>query len=231
MLAYAAIRLHCCAMGAQQVVGRDRSFESVAMSGRNRAVQIAAVGHDPRLVERYPHLDPVVQLAKHDRCIVGKPICDIGIEPTSQIIERRRKIPVKKRDHGFDTIFQQRVDQPAVEIKARGIDLASASRQDPTPRDAEAVRIHSQPAHQRHVIDVAPVVIAGDVAGFPVVNHSWSVGEALPDAGSCSVGKRRSFYLIRRSRAAPEKVRRKLDFFGHPGTVGVCAFADPEAYA
>ncbi len=229
VLAYTAIRLHRRAMGAQKVVGRDRRFESVAMSGRDRTVQIAAVGHDPRLVERDPHLDPVVELAKHDRCVFGEPICNVGIEPASQIIERRRKIPVKERAHRFDAVFQQCVDQPAVEIQSCGIHLPSASRQDPAPRDAEAVRIHSQPAHQRHIIDVAPVVIAGDVAGFSVINHSWGVGEALPDAGSCSVGERRALYLIRRCGAAPEKVRRKLDFFGHRRAVGVRAFADPES--
>ena len=49
------------------VVRRDRRLEAVAMAGRERAVQIAAVGDDPRLVQRRPELDPVVELAEHDR--------------------------------------------------------------------------------------------------------------------------------------------------------------------
>ena len=45
------------AVGAQQVVRGDRRLEQIAVAGRERAVEIAAVGHHPRLVERRPPLD------------------------------------------------------------------------------------------------------------------------------------------------------------------------------
>ena len=74
MLALGAIRLHRGAVGAQQIVRRDRRFEQIAMTRRQRAVQVAAVGDDPRLVERHPLLHAVIELAEHNRCVVGEPL-------------------------------------------------------------------------------------------------------------------------------------------------------------
>ena len=65
MLADRAIRLHRRAMRAQQLMRRDRRLEPIAMAGRERAVQIAAVGHHPRLVQRRPHRHAIVELAEH----------------------------------------------------------------------------------------------------------------------------------------------------------------------
>ena len=58
MPAFGAIGAHRHAVRAHEVVARERRLEAVAMARRQRAVQIAAVGHHPRLVERRPQLDP-----------------------------------------------------------------------------------------------------------------------------------------------------------------------------
>ena len=54
VIADGAIGLDRAAVRAQQVVRRQRRLEEIAMSRRERAVQVAAVGDDPRLVERGP---------------------------------------------------------------------------------------------------------------------------------------------------------------------------------
>ena len=90
----AAIRLHRGAVRAQQIVRGDRRLEAVAMARRQRAVQVAAVGDHPGLVDGRPQLDPVVEPAEHDGGVVGEPVGDIRIEPAAEIVERRRQIPV-----------------------------------------------------------------------------------------------------------------------------------------
>src|SRR3546814_16288757 len=50
--ALGAIGAHRGAVRAHQIVAGDRRFEQVAVSGRQRAVEIAAVGDDPRFVQR-----------------------------------------------------------------------------------------------------------------------------------------------------------------------------------
>jgi hypothetical protein len=43
------------AVGAEQIVRCDRRLEEASVSGRQAAVEVAAVGDHPRLVERRPH--------------------------------------------------------------------------------------------------------------------------------------------------------------------------------
>ena len=53
VLSLGAIGLHRGSVSAQQVMRGDRCLEAVAMSGGKRAVEIAAVGDNPRLVASY----------------------------------------------------------------------------------------------------------------------------------------------------------------------------------
>ena len=58
---------------AQEVVRRDGRFVQVAMSGREHAVQVAAVHDDPRLVQRRPHRHAIVERAEDHPRVVGEP--------------------------------------------------------------------------------------------------------------------------------------------------------------
>ena len=198
-------------MCTQQLVSGDRGLEAVAMSGRECAVQISPVGNHPRFIERRPDLHAAVQFAEHDRRVVGEPARAVGVEPAAQIVERGGKIPVKQRERGLDAVREQRIDQPVVEIETRRIDRAAAARQDATPRRAEAIRLQSELAHQSDIVGVAPVMVAGDVAGLAVADEARRVREALPDARSRAVGQRRALDLICRGRSAPEELGGKFD--------------------
>src|SRR5205823_11453989 len=61
MSALTAISLDRRPMSAQQLVGGDGRLEQVAVAGRQRPVQVAAVRDHPRLIQRRPQLDPVVE--------------------------------------------------------------------------------------------------------------------------------------------------------------------------
>ena len=210
MLALDAIRLHGGAVRTQQLMGGDRRFETVSVAGRQRAVQVSAVGDHPGLVERRPDLDAVIQLTEHDRRVIRKPMRDVRIEPAAPVIERGRKVPVKERNQGFDGVFQERIDQAVVEVQAHGIHRAASLRQDPAPGDAEAICLHPEMSHQRHVFEIAVIVIACDIAGVSVANPVGRMTEALPNARSRTIGQGRALDLISRGGAAPQKPRRKF---------------------
>jgi hypothetical protein len=160
------------------------------MAGGKHAVQVAAIGDDPRLVERRPHPDPTVERAEHDRRVLREPLRDVGIEPAAQIVERGRKVPVIQRDHGLDVVGEQRIDETIVEVEAGGIHRASPARQDPAPGNTEAIRVRPEGSHQRDVVSIAPIVVAGDVARGAVADQVRGVREPVPDARTGAVGQR-----------------------------------------
>ena len=203
MLAFGAVGLHCGAVRAQQVMRGDRRFETAAMPGRELAMQIAAVGDDPWLVERDPVLHAAVERPVHQRCIVSEPVGDVGIQPTAAVIQRRRQIPVEQGRQRLDALAQQLVDQARIKIHTGLIDPALALGQHPRPTDAEAVGVQSELAHQRDVVLEAMVVVAGHVSGVAVVGHSRRVGEPGPDARPGPVCQRRTLDLMRRRGSAP----------------------------
>ena len=138
-----AVRLHRSAVCAQQIVRRDRGFETIAVTRSQSPMQVPTVGHDPGFVQRDPFLHAAVESTEHDRCVVGEPIRDFRIEPTATVIERGWKIPVIERDQRLDSILEQCVDQPDVEIEADGINSTNSAGQYPAPRNAEAVGLEA----------------------------------------------------------------------------------------
>ena len=128
MLAERAVGLDRLAVRAQQVVRCDRCLEAVLVTGCERAVQVAAVGHDPRLVQGRPELHPVVEAADHHARVVGEPIGDVRIEPAAAVVERRRQVPVVERCHRLDAVGEQRVDEAFVKVEAGLVHRAAPFR-------------------------------------------------------------------------------------------------------
>ena len=221
VLALGAICLHRGTVRAHQVVRGDRRFVLAAVTGCQRAVQIAAVGDHPGFVERHPLLHPAVERAVQHRAVFGEPVGAVAVEPAALVVQRRRHVPVIQREQRFDAVGQQFVDQLRVEIDARLVHPADALRQDPRPRHAEAVSLQAQIAHQLHVVLPAPVVIAGDVAGIAVEGHAGRVREARPDAGAGAIGQRRALDLMRSGGRAPQKAGWKLVGLGMTFVVGL----------
>jgi hypothetical protein len=180
------------------------------MGGSNRlrwqdAVQVAAVYDHPGLVDGGPHLDAVVEGLEQQPGVVGEPLGAVAVEPAAAVVQGSRQVPVVERDQRPDAVREQAVDQTAVEVEAAGVHLAAALRQHAAPRDAEAVGVEPQVAHQLDVAGIPPVVVAGDVAGLAARDHAGSVGEAMPVAGAGAVGERRALDLVGGGRSAPEE--------------------------
>ena len=79
---------------AQQLVRGDRCLEAVLVARREQAVQVAAVGHDPGLVQRRPFLHAAVEAPVHHARVVGEPVGHVRVEPAATVVERSRQVPV-----------------------------------------------------------------------------------------------------------------------------------------
>ena len=106
----------------------------------------------------------------------------------------------------LDSFLEQRVDKARVEIDSLFVDDSRSHRVDATPRDAEPIGVESELRHERDIVTVAPVVVAGYVAGLVEPGVARSVGESVPDAASGAVRSGRTFDLIRGRRSSPEEI-------------------------
>jgi hypothetical protein len=175
------------------------------VAGREQTVQVPAVRHDPRLVQRGPHRHAVPQRPEHHTRIVGEPVGDVAVEPSAAVVECGRQVPVIQRDVRRDPGGQQPVNEPAVEVETTLVHGAGPVRQHAAPRDAEPVRVEAELAHERDVTLPAPVVIARRVTGLAVRRQARRMRETLPDARASAIRQRRALDLVRRRRGAPEK--------------------------
>ncbi|VTR57178.1 Uncharacterised protein [Serratia fonticola] len=112
-------------------------------------------------------------------------------------------------DHRLNVVFQQGIDQIAIEFDPGLIDGAPALWQQARPGDREAVALHPHFGHQRHVLTEAVIVIDGNVAVCALVSGAWQVGEGIPDGWAFAVGIVCAFNLIRRASRAPEELFRE----------------------
>ena len=80
---------------------------------------------------------------------------------------------------------------------------------------AEPVGVQTQFPHQRHIVPIMAVMIAGDIAGIAVADSARGMGELVPDAGTGTIGQRRTFDLVGGSRRAPEEIRGKRSECSH----------------
>ncbi len=213
-----AVGLHRGAVGAEQVVRRQRGLVPVGVARGEYPVQIAAIGHHPRLVERGPELHPVVQRPDNMGGIVREPAGNVAVEPAAPVVQRGGEVPVVQRDHRLDAVLQQPVHQPVVEGQACRIGRPPAGREEPAPGNAEAIGVEAQLRHQRDIALGQTVVIAGHVARLAVGRPARRMGKTVPDTGAGPVGQRRAFNLIGGGRGAPEKPGGNVRRFAHAGT-------------
>ena len=209
MLSRGAIGAHGHRVGAKQVVRGDRRLVEIGVSRGQQADEVAAIRHDPRLVERRPVLHPAIERAEHHVCILGEPLGDVGIEPAAAVVERRRKVPMIERRKGRDAFREQRIDESLVKGESLRIHAPLPFGEHTAPRYAEAIRAQTKLAHQLDIRRPAAVVVARDVAGITVCGATLRVGEALPDARTRAVGERRTFDLIRGCGRAPQETVRE----------------------
>ena len=180
---------------------------------------MAEEGEDGRLVERHPVLDPVAQVRRDQRGVVGEPAHDLRVGEAAAVLQRLRQVPVEQVDQRLDARVEQGVDEALVEVEAALVDRAGPGGQDARPADAEAIGARAQIGHQPDVLWVAVVVVAGDVARAAVGDRARLAGEGVPDRRSPAVLGRGSLDLVGGGGEAPGEVGR--EGLGEPDRVGV----------
>ena len=184
------------AVAEQQVVGGGRRGGGVAQPGRVVAVAVA-VGRDHlRLVQGDPPGDPVAERLGGQSGVFGEPFGRIAVRPASLVLQFLRQVPVVEGGRGRDAVPGELVEQRAVVVQAPLVDGAPAAGLDPRPGDGEAVGAQAEGGEQRHVLAVAVIGVAGDVAGVAAADLAWRVAEGVPHRGAPAVGGRRSLDLV-----------------------------------
>ena len=139
-----AHRAHRQPVAEQQVVDRAGRQARVALAGRMDAGGVTQQRRAPRLVERRPLADAIVERLEDDGRVVPESVGGVARRPPTGVLERLRQVPVVERDDRVDAGGEQLVDQAAVEAQARLVERTDAGRLDPRPGDAEAVGLQAQ---------------------------------------------------------------------------------------
>ena len=114
-----------------------------------------------------------------------------------------------ERHDRLDAVFEQRVDQPRIEIESSRIRAAGSLGQHARPGGAEAIRLDAQLAHQPHVVGKPAVVIARHVAVVAAVRFCPASGRS--DA-RCSHRPRRPAASLRSDRpTSPRPTRNQQE--------------------
>jgi hypothetical protein len=193
----------------QLVVPGGQRVEQQRLPGRVQPEGVPVDHVHERLVERDPQLDPVAQRLADDPRVLAEPLRGVPRQPAPAVLQGLRKVPVVERGDRVDARRQQRVDQPVVEGDPGRVDRAGAAGLHPRPRDGQVVGVHAEPGHQRDVLRVPVVVVAGHVAGTAVGDATRLVREGVPDGRSLAVLVHRALDLVRGRGDAPAEVRGK----------------------
>jgi len=184
----------------------DRAQERVDSGARMRAAAkpVSEQREDRRLVKGRKALDAVAVAAGDEGRVVGEPAGRVPDGPATQILERLRQVPMIKAKPRLDAGGQQRIDQPIVERKSGLVDPPPPLRQQPRPGDREPVRLHTQRLHQRDILGIAVVMVAGLVAGV-AIGDAASGTAGIPHARAAAVFARRALDLKARCGHPPNK--------------------------
>lgn len=100
----------------------------------------------------------------------------------------------------LDAVLTQRLDKHAIVLDGVCVDQVAAPtlRDDPTPRDREAVRVRSRELEEGDVLAPAPIRVGRYISAGVVLDLSRGVGEGVPDGGRAALNVRRAFDLVAR---------------------------------
>ena len=97
-------------------------------------------------------------------------------------------------------------DQTIVKSKTRLVDRANPLRQNAWPRDGKAIGPNSKISHQRYVLAVTMIMVAGDITSVAVGDRPRLPAIDIPNALAAAILMRGAFDLIARRRDPPDKV-------------------------
>ena len=191
-----------------QQVGQGRVCRyAISAQGREalRALLSKRRGNVLPRGEDFIDADPVAEPLVDGQRVVDETLRGVAVRPTPR--QRGGQIPVVQGQPGLDAGLQQLVDQPRVEVHARAEHLVAVEH--PGPGRREPVGVEPQPGHQRHVVGVPVVVVAGDVAVLAVHHCPRHPAEDVPDRVLLAAFVRGALDLKRGRGGAEQKSRRK----------------------
>ena len=200
------------------VRGEQALFHAVVTGGVD-AGGVAEERRAPRFVEGRPHAHPIAQGVVHVERVLGEAGCRVAVRPPALLLQRLRQIPVVEGEPGQDARIQQLVDETLVEVDTGRVHRAAVGPH-ARPRRREAIGVQAHVRHERDVVAVEVVVIAGDVAVVAVDHGVGHPAERVPDRVATTVLAGRTFDLEGRGGGAEQEVRReRARGGGHPGGV------------
>ena len=199
---------HRLTVTEQQVVRGEHALGGAVVPGRVQAGGVAEERRAPRLVEGRPHVDPVAERVVHVERVLGEPVGGVAVGPAALLLQRLRQVPVVQRQPRQDAGIEQLVDEPLVEVDALRVERAAVGTH-ARPRGREAVGLQPHRLHERHVVAVAVVVVARDVAVVAVDDGAGHAAEGVPDRVAAAVLVGGALDLEGGGRRAEEEVRRE----------------------
>ena len=184
------------------MVRRRQRVEHQPLAGRVHADRVPQHGHHVGLVDRAPVLDPVPEPERHQGGVLGEAVGGLPVQPAAAVLERLRQVPVEQRGHRLHPGGEQLVDEPVVERQPLGVRPAAALGLDPRPGDGEPVAADAEVPHQRDVLAVAVVVVAGLLAAAAVGDAAGLRAEGVPHAGAAAILVDGTLDLVRRGAGA-----------------------------
>ena len=173
-------RVHRQAVAEQQVVGGVRRRRGSVPARCVLARGVPEERRAPRLVEGGPVPDPVAERVVHDARRTRRTGSRVPGRPAAGVLERLRQIPVVQREPGRDAGLEQLVHQASVEVQPGRVGRAGARRAGPAARPPRTGTRSGRARPSAHVVAVAVVVVAGDVAGVAVERPARARGRTCP---------------------------------------------------
>ncbi len=205
-----AHRLHRQPVRHQEMVRHLHALLQVGHPRRELGIAVAEIGRAPGFVVGGDRRDAVAEAALDLVGVVGKAVRGVAVQPAAFFLQGLRQVPVIQGQVGRDVFFGQGVEQAVVEAEAGLVPGAFATRLHARPGHREAVGVHVQAGQQVHVVAVAVVMVAGDLAVAAILDGAGPGAEAVPDRGALAVGGRGAFDLEGAGGRAPGEVAGKL---------------------
>ncbi len=168
--------------------------------GHSRGVLADEIAEErvlPGFVERDPMLDTIAKRADDHVNILSKPGRCLAASKAAILFEERLgHVPMIERNKGGDVLCQQGIDQAVVVIETFSVDRALALRAHATPGDREAIRIHFQLGHDRHIGLEVVVGVAGNITRVSILDLPGLAHKHIPDRGAFAIGIPAAFNLV-----------------------------------
>jgi len=184
---------------AKVVVNQSHLLLRQLPAGGVNACSIAKLSNALRLVDGHKVSDASLEALGDDTGVTCKNVRNLPVQPAALILQGAGQIPVVEGNQRLNPARNQFIYQIVVKTESLFVDLAVTVRYDSRPTDGEAVCLDIKLLHQRHILPVAMVAVAGYVAGVPVfdVVGSGVMAEIVPDIGAFPILIPGTFALIR----------------------------------